>query len=74
MQAGSSDIHLEEESPIAVRINSDIKIIEKLALEKIEEVFNSAFPDVQTMLPLFFNYDLSSENSLYIKNKIIKFH
>ncbi len=26
MKAGSSDIHLEEESPIAVRVNSDIKI------------------------------------------------
>ena len=26
IQAGSSDIHLEEESPIAVRVNSDIKI------------------------------------------------
>ena len=26
IKAGSSDIHLEEESPIAVRVNSDIKI------------------------------------------------
>ena len=26
MEAGSSDIHLEEESPIAVRVNSDIKV------------------------------------------------
>ena len=26
IQADSSDIHLEEESPIAVRVNSDIKI------------------------------------------------
>ena len=26
MKAGSSDIHLEENSPIAVRVNSDIKI------------------------------------------------
>ena len=26
MKAGSSDIHLEEGSPIAVRVNSDIKI------------------------------------------------
>ena len=26
IKAGASDIHLEEESPIAVRINSDIKI------------------------------------------------
>ena len=26
MDAGSSDIHLEEDSPIAVRINSDIKV------------------------------------------------
>ena len=26
IKAGSSDIHLEENSPIAVRINSDIKI------------------------------------------------
>ena len=26
IKAGSSDIHLEEESPIAVRVNSDIKV------------------------------------------------
>ena len=26
MEAGSSDIHLEEQSPIAVRVNSDIKV------------------------------------------------
>ena len=26
IKAGSSDIHLEEESPIAVRVNSDIKM------------------------------------------------
>ena len=26
MEAGSSDIHLEEDSPIAVRVNSDIKV------------------------------------------------
>ena len=29
----SSDIHLEEESPIAIRVNSDIKLIDKI-LEK----------------------------------------
>ena len=27
MEAGSSDIHLEEDSPIAVRVNSDIKVL-----------------------------------------------
>ena len=51
MQAGSSDIHLEEDSPIAVRVNSDIKIspqklgsddmdqllLELLGQEKLEE-------------------------------------
>ncbi len=51
IQAGSSDIHLEEGSPIAVRVNSDIKIsaqklrsqdmdnlmLELLGKEKIEE-------------------------------------
>ena len=26
IKAGSSDIHLEEESPIAVRVNSEIKV------------------------------------------------
>ena len=26
IEAGSSDIHLEEESPISVRVNSDIKV------------------------------------------------
>ena len=30
MEAGSSDIHLEEESPIAVRVNSDIKVSPQL--------------------------------------------
>ena len=47
MQAGSSDIHLEEESPIAVRVNSDIKIspqnlgsddMDQLLLELLGEV------------------------------------
>ena len=33
IQAGSSDIHLEEGSPIAIRINSDIRILENV-LEK----------------------------------------
>ena len=51
MLAGSSDIHLEEDSPIAVRVNSDIKIspqklgsddmdqllVELLGQEKLEE-------------------------------------
>ena len=27
IQAGSSDIHLEEGSPIAIRVNSDIRIL-----------------------------------------------
>ena len=30
----SSDIHLEEESPIAIRVNSDIKLIEKILNKK----------------------------------------
>ena len=30
IQAGSSDIHLEEDSPIAIRVNSDIKILENI--------------------------------------------
>ena len=30
LNAGSSDIHLEEESPIAIRVNSDIKILENI--------------------------------------------
>ena len=33
IQVGSSDIHLEEGSPIAIRINSDIRILENV-LEK----------------------------------------
>ena len=28
IKAGSSDIHLEEGSPIAIRVNSDIRILE----------------------------------------------
>ena len=30
IKAGSSDIHLEEGSPIAIRVNSDIKILENV--------------------------------------------
>ena len=30
IQAGSSDIHLEEDAPIAIRVNSDIKILENI--------------------------------------------
>ena len=30
IDAGSSDIHLEEGSPIAIRVNSDIKILENV--------------------------------------------
>ncbi len=34
----SSDIHLEEESPIAIRVNSDIKLIEKILVKKDMDV------------------------------------
>ena len=30
IKAGSSDIHLEEDSPIAIRVNSDIRILENI--------------------------------------------
>ena len=30
IKAGSSDIHLEEGSPIATRVNSDIRILENV--------------------------------------------
>tara|TARA_B100001989_G_C24550957_1_gene474691 strand:- start:1363 stop:2406 length:1044 start_codon:yes stop_codon:yes gene_type:complete len=30
IEAGSSDIHLEEESPIAIRVNSDIRILDNI--------------------------------------------
>ena len=30
IKAGSSDIHLEEGSPIAIRVNSDIKILDNV--------------------------------------------
>jgi len=39
MEAGSSDIHLEEESPIAVRVNSDIKVSpQKLESEDMDQL------------------------------------
>ena len=39
MEAGSSDIHLEEESPIAVRVNSDIKVSpQKLDSEDMDQL------------------------------------
>ena len=34
IQAGSSDIHLEEGSPIAIRVNSDIRILENILSEE----------------------------------------
>ena len=40
MEAGSSDIHLEENSPIALRINSEIKILENiLSSEDMDELY-----------------------------------
>ena len=30
LKAGSSDIHLEEGSPIAIRVNSDIRVLENV--------------------------------------------
>ena len=30
LKLDSSDIHLEEDSPIAMRVNSDIQVIDKL--------------------------------------------
>ena len=39
MEAGSSDIHLEEDSPIAVRVNSDIKVSpQKLLINKLKRL------------------------------------
>ena len=39
MEAGSSDIHLEEDSPIAVRVNSDIKVSpQKLDSEDMDQL------------------------------------
>ena len=34
IQAGSSDIHLEENSPIAIRVNSDIRILDNVLSSK----------------------------------------
>ena len=34
----SSDIHLEEDSPIAIRVNSDIKMIDKVLGQKDMDV------------------------------------
>ena len=64
MKAGSSDIHLEENSPIAVRVNSDIKIspqelksddmdrllLELLGEEKLKEFHESG--DLDTSIGL----------------------
>ena len=44
MQAGSSDIHLEENSPIAVRVNSDIKISpQKLDSDDMDQFYRVAW-------------------------------
>ena len=40
IESGSSDIHLEENSPIALRINSEIKILENiLSAEDMDELY-----------------------------------
>ena len=42
----SSDIHLEEESPIAIRVNSDIKLIEKiLSKADMDQLLNELLDD-----------------------------
>ena len=60
IQAGSSDIHLEEGSPIAIRINSDIRILEnvlekddmsKLLLEIVGEEKIQQFEKLVTWIP-----------------------
>ena len=41
IKAGASDIHLEEESPIAVRVNSDIKISQQILYKsQMDQIFN----------------------------------
>ena len=42
----SSDIHLEEDSPIAIRVNSDIKLIEKiLSKSDMDQLLNELLDD-----------------------------
>ena len=41
IQSGSSDIHLEEEAPISIRVNSDIRILEhKLKSSEMDQILN----------------------------------
>ena len=41
IKAGSSDIHLEEGSPIAIRVNSDIKILDNvLSPQAMDQLLN----------------------------------
>ena len=46
VKAGSSDIHLEEGSPIAIRINSDIKILENVLQQE----------DMSKLLPVSYTH------------------
>ena len=49
MNAGSSDIHLEEDSPIAVRINSDIKISSQdLRSQDMDSLLNELLGEEKT--------------------------
>ena len=48
IQAGSSDIHLEEGAPIAVRVNSDIKISpQKLDSDDMDQLLLELLGDVK---------------------------
>ena len=45
----SSDIHLEEESPIAIRVNSDIKLIDKILHKKDMDILLGEILDAEKL-------------------------
>jgi len=48
IQAGSSDIHLEEGSPIAIRVNSDIRILDNvLSAQAMDQLLSELLGDVK---------------------------
>ena len=48
IQAGSSDIHLEEGSPIAIRVNSDIRILDNVLSEQaMDQLLSELLGDVK---------------------------
>ena len=59
IKAGSSDIHLEEGSPIAIRVNSDIKILSNtLSSQAMDQLLSELLSDEKNQQSLRRRYQI----------------